>query len=144
VPLLGGNRGRLPRHYHKGYDGLNTRRMAVLWTFREPSLARHVHREFMRNTSLNFVSIILTTACHQRNYIETYSRYMGELSELEINSFETPPCSCPTGARCGRGVGNLYTDVWLSQVLFFEGIILGGTPESPKSVKKFDSETWTR
>ena len=32
-----------------GCAGLNARRMAVLWTFREPSLCRHVRREFMRN-----------------------------------------------------------------------------------------------
>jgi hypothetical protein len=38
-----------------GRDGLRTRRMAVLWTFCEPSLYRHVHREFMCNTSLDFV-----------------------------------------------------------------------------------------
>ena len=28
-----------------GCDGLSARRMAVLWTFREPSLCRHVRRE---------------------------------------------------------------------------------------------------
>ena len=48
--------------------------MAVLWTFREPSLCRHVRREFMRNAWLDFTTIIPATACHQRNYVETYSR----------------------------------------------------------------------
>ena len=28
-----------------GHDELSVRRMAVLWTFREPSLYRHVRRE---------------------------------------------------------------------------------------------------
>src|SRR5215471_475905 len=32
-----------------GCDGLSARRMAVLWTFREPSLCRHVRRELLRN-----------------------------------------------------------------------------------------------
>jgi len=26
-------------------NGLSARRMTVLWTFREPALCRHVHRE---------------------------------------------------------------------------------------------------
>jgi hypothetical protein len=59
-----------------GYDGLSARRMAVLWTFREPSLCRHVRREFMRNALLDFTPIIAATACHQINYLETYSRFM--------------------------------------------------------------------
>ena len=58
-----------------GRDGLSARRMAVLWTFREPSLCRHVHRELMRKAALNLTLIIPATACHQRNYVERYSRY---------------------------------------------------------------------
>ena len=34
----------------QGRDGLHARQMAVLWTFREPSLCRYGRREFMRNT----------------------------------------------------------------------------------------------
>ena len=30
-------------------DGLSVRLMAVLCTFRRPSMCRHVHRQFMRN-----------------------------------------------------------------------------------------------
>jgi hypothetical protein len=56
-------------------DGLSVRWMAVLWTFREPSLCRQVHREFMRNMLLDLTPSIPATACHQRNYVETYSRY---------------------------------------------------------------------
>jgi hypothetical protein len=58
-----------------GRNGLSVRRMAVLSTFREPSLCRQVHRELMRNAVLDLTPIIPTTACHQRNYIERYSRY---------------------------------------------------------------------
>jgi hypothetical protein len=63
----------------QGCDGLSARRMAVLWTFREPSLCRHVHRELLRNALLDFTPIIAATACHQRNYFETYSRFKCEL-----------------------------------------------------------------
>ena len=35
--------------------------MAVLSTFRELSLCRHVHREFMRSTWLDLISIMSTT-----------------------------------------------------------------------------------
>ena len=37
-----------------GCDGLSARRMAVLWTFRGPSLCRHVRRELMRNACARF------------------------------------------------------------------------------------------
>jgi len=57
-----------------GCDGLSARRMAVLWTFHEPSLCRRVRRELLRNALLDFTPIIPATACHQRNYVETYSR----------------------------------------------------------------------
>ncbi len=59
-----------------GRNGLSARRMAVLYTFREPSLGRQVHREFMRSAWLDVTPIIPATACHQRNYVERYSRYM--------------------------------------------------------------------
>src|SRR5262249_29648751 len=58
-----------------GCDGLSTRRMAMLWQFRQPSRCRHVRRELMRNAWLDCTPIIPATACHQRNDVETYSRY---------------------------------------------------------------------
>src|SRR5437899_1650110 len=58
-----------------GRDGLSARRIAVLWTFREPSLGRHVRRELLRNALLDCTPIIPATACHQRNDVETYSRF---------------------------------------------------------------------
>ena len=57
-----------------GRNGLSARRMAVLYTFREPSLGRHVHRELLRSAVLDVTPIIPATACHQRNYVERYSR----------------------------------------------------------------------
>jgi hypothetical protein len=37
----------------QGRNGLSARRMAVLYTFRESSLCRHVHRAFIRNAVLD-------------------------------------------------------------------------------------------
>ncbi len=62
-----------------GCDGLSARRMALLWTFREPSRCRHVHRELLRNAVLNLTLIIPTTACHHRNDVERYSRSIAPL-----------------------------------------------------------------
>jgi hypothetical protein len=57
-----------------GRNRLNARRMAVLYTFRESSLCRHVHRELLRSVLLDVTPIISATACHQRNDVERYSR----------------------------------------------------------------------
>src|SRR5882762_6794762 len=58
-----------------GRTGLIAWRMAVLSMFREPSLGRHVHRELLRSVLLDVIPIISATACHQRNYVERYSRF---------------------------------------------------------------------
>src|SRR6266571_8138663 len=65
-------------------DRLFARRMAVLSTFREPSLCRHVHRELLRSVLLDMTPIIAATACHQRNYVERYSRCMVQQFDLMI------------------------------------------------------------
>ena len=54
--------------------GLSVRLMAVLCTVRMPSMGRPVHRQLMRNELRDLTIIIPATACHQRNYVETYSR----------------------------------------------------------------------
>ena len=59
----------------RGRHGLIAWRMTVLSTFRAPSLCRHVHRELLRSVLLDMTPIMPTTACHQRNYVERYSRY---------------------------------------------------------------------
>ena len=59
----------------QGCDGLNARRMAVLWTCRAPFLGRHMRRELLRNASFDFTPIIPSTHCQQSNYVERYSRY---------------------------------------------------------------------
>src|SRR6266481_2797922 len=57
-----------------GRTGLIAWRMTVLSTFRAPSLCRHVHRELLRSVLLDLTPIIAATTCHQRNYVERYSR----------------------------------------------------------------------
>src|SRR5438094_3742154 len=56
-------------------DGLSVLWMAVLCTFRRPSMGRSVHHEFMRTKLLALTTIVPATACHQRNYVEPYSRF---------------------------------------------------------------------
>jgi hypothetical protein len=80
-----------------GCDGLSARQMAVLWMFREPSLCRHVRRELLRNALLDFTPIIPATACHQRNYFETYSRYRHLLAPLPHHT-ASPPLLCSSAA----------------------------------------------
>ncbi len=60
--------------------------MAVMWTFREPSLGRRVPHEFMRNAVLNLTLIIPATACHQRNYVQRYRRCN------QVHEFDTDQC----------------------------------------------------
>ena len=55
--------------------------MAVLWTFREFSLCRHVRRELLRKAALNLTLIIPVTVCHQISYVERYSRFMQPQSQ---------------------------------------------------------------
>ena len=74
-----------------GCNGLSARRLAGLWTFCGPSLCRHGRRELMRNALLDFTPIIPATACHQRNYVETYSRFNLESNgEPALTLFDKP------------------------------------------------------
>ena len=57
-----------------GRDGLSARRLAVWWTFHEPSLGRHVLHELMRNAVLNLTLIIPANTYKRRSYYERYSR----------------------------------------------------------------------
>jgi hypothetical protein len=58
-----------------GRHGRSARRMAVVWTCREPLLRRHVRRACMRNAVRDCTPILPATACHQRHDVETYSRF---------------------------------------------------------------------
>jgi hypothetical protein len=63
-----------------GRNGLSARRMAGLSTFRTLSLCRHVHHKLLRSAVLDVTPKIPATACHQRNYVERYSRFTVSLS----------------------------------------------------------------
>ena len=64
-----------------GRNELNAQRMAVWYTWRAPSLCRHVPRELMRSALLDLTPIIAATPCNQRNYVERYSRSMVTVSQ---------------------------------------------------------------
>src|SRR6266403_3570731 len=86
-------------------DGQSARRMAVWYTFREPSLGRQMHREFMRNALLDLTTIMPATTCHRRSYVETYSRYragaMAYAQGVHDARMVTPQCRTRhTGALC--------------------------------------------
>ena len=53
-----------------GCTGLSARQMAVLWTFRECSLCRHVRRELLRKAALNLTLRIPVNVCQKISYVE--------------------------------------------------------------------------
>ena len=57
-------------------NGLRARSMAVWYTWRAPSLCRHVHHALLRSVLLDLAPIIAATAYHQTNYVERYRTYM--------------------------------------------------------------------
>src|SRR6266849_7336768 len=60
--------------WHRRY-GLSVLWMAVLWPFRRPPMCRPVHCELMCSVLLDLTTIVPATPCHQRIYVEPYSRY---------------------------------------------------------------------
>src|SRR5215211_4015261 len=69
--------------------------MMRLHPFGEPSLCHHVSRELMRNPLLDLTPIILATACHQRNCVETYSR-----SSRRAGLWSDPQAQVPLNGQC--------------------------------------------
>jgi hypothetical protein len=65
VPRLGGQPWTFAVTRPHGVNGLNARRMAVLWTFREPSLGCHVHRALLRSVWLDVTPITLQRHLHE-------------------------------------------------------------------------------
>jgi hypothetical protein len=87
------------------HDGLRVLLMAVLWTFRRLSMGRPAHRQLTRNALLDLTTIIPATTCHQRNYVEAYSRCMVKIFKL-IMFIQL------AANRCPRPTLNL-TLIWL-------------------------------
>jgi hypothetical protein len=67
--------------------GLSVLLMEVFCPFRMPSMCRQVHRPFMRNELPALTTTVPTTACRQRNYVETYSKYRSSENKLEIRDW---------------------------------------------------------
>jgi hypothetical protein len=65
-------------------DGLRVLWIAVLCPFWRPSIGRPVHRELMRNELCNLTTIVLATACHQRNYVKPYSRSTYQTQKMKF------------------------------------------------------------
>src|SRR2546422_10505940 len=70
------------------HDGLRVLLMAVLCAFRRLSRCRPVHRQLTRNALHDLTTIVPATACHQRNYVETYSRSTGWTKNVLCRSLE--------------------------------------------------------
>jgi DDE domain len=73
------------------HDGLSVLRMAVLCLCSRSSMYRHVHRQCMRNALHNLTTIVPATTCHQRNYLETYSRFTDKLKSYRVAKREILP-----------------------------------------------------
>ena len=58
-------------------DGWGMLLMAVWCPCRRPSMCHPVHRELMRKELLDVTTIVPATPCHQRNYVQPYSRCIG-------------------------------------------------------------------
>jgi hypothetical protein len=85
-------------------DGLRVLLMVVVCPFRRPSLCRPVHRQFMRNALLDLTTIVPTAACHQRDYVETCSRFIVSSSMTHYGSYDpaTPCFGVPACEDPGR------------------------------------------
>ena len=97
-----------------GCYGRRGRRMTVLCSFRRPSMCRPVPRQYMRNEWLDVTTLVPATACHQRNDVETYSRFMAIMiipavrqDQGKIRPGERAWVllgkAVPSGERCVRG-----------------------------------------
>ena len=89
------------------HDGLRVLLMAVLWTFRRLSMCRPAHRQLTRNELPDVTTIIPATTCHQRNYVEAYSRFRPRGASLKRRAW-----GMPSGRRfpvCQSGTGHVRT-----------------------------------
>ena len=100
--------------------GLNVLLMEGLCPCHRPAMCHHVHREFLRTALLDLTTVVPATACHQRDYVEPYSRStieallqtvgeelaigpQGHLTQLSIQ--EAPEVRLRRQVSNGRAVG---------------------------------------
>jgi len=81
---------------------------------RAPSLCRHVHRALMRSVMLDLPPIIAATACHQRNYVERYSRSIRRamLASQPTGTISGRPLAAGTRSRLSGVLGTAWTCIW--------------------------------
>jgi hypothetical protein len=96
-----------------GRNGLIAWRITVLSPFRAPSRCRHGHRACLRSVWLAVPPIRAASACHQRNYIERFSRF-----RRPTGRSRSPCDGCdPGGAKHAPGDVTLMYDAHTPLVL---------------------------
>ena len=70
-------------------------------------MGRPVPRQFMRNELLDLTTILPATAYHQRNYVETYSKFTQPPKTLESNMSHPEMGMVPTAGQGHVGMGAL-------------------------------------
>src|SRR5438132_3581555 len=109
-----------------GRNGLSAWRMAALWTFRASSLCRHVHRELLRSAWLDLSPIIAATACHQRNYVERYSRYSPRPAGWPCSDMSADPGKFESERLCSYNRETTWGDVeclYFCSILFWRSLL---------------------
>src|SRR5215471_8860021 len=71
-----------------GRDGLSARRMAVLWTFRAPSLCRHVRRELIPDLPSVPVQPVLQASAEEYTMFDYFRRYLWVLETYRYSTLE--------------------------------------------------------
>ena len=69
---------------HKGVARWSTVNLFPHWCNGNYGEVCPVHRELLRSAVLDLSPIISATACHQRNYVERYSRYRARLTAAKV------------------------------------------------------------
>ena len=97
-----------------GRDGLSVQLMVVLWPFRRRSIDRPVHRQFLRNAWLDLITILSATACHQRIYVEAYSKFVISCTNREDEICTEIMSGSPEGFNIFSCFRLIYTDTKIS------------------------------
>src|SRR5262249_50585370 len=82
----------------------------------------HVRRELLRNAWLAFTPILPATACHQRHYLETDSRYKSRYEEAIMKMAQKLPLNYTYPSQVKQKLMRAHTELlekhYLKQVLY--------------------------